>query len=103
MQNTDSKQPAGGHEAYGVTERLNGGDPLDEAIAELRVNGYTVIPSALSAEFVRNLGLVLDRVYGQQVGEIGGRACSTRCTTPTSPAACSPTRPSSSKSRRHRR
>jgi ectoine hydroxylase-related dioxygenase (phytanoyl-CoA dioxygenase family) len=72
MQTTDSMRPAASHEAYGVTEQLNGGDPTDEAIAELRVNGYTVIPSALPAEFVRNLGLALDRAYAQQVGEIGG-------------------------------
>jgi ectoine hydroxylase-related dioxygenase (phytanoyl-CoA dioxygenase family) len=74
MQATDSMPPPAGHEAYGVTERLSGGDATDEAIAELRVNGYTVIPSALPAEFVRDLGLALDRAYARQVGEIGGES-----------------------------
>lgn len=74
MQTTDFNQPTGSYEAYGVTERLSDGDPTDEAVAELRINGWTVIPSALPVEFVRNLGVALDRAYAQQVDEIGGES-----------------------------
>jgi ectoine hydroxylase-related dioxygenase (phytanoyl-CoA dioxygenase family) len=72
MQTTDSMPSTGSHEMYGVTERLSDGDPTDEAAAELRVNGYTVIPSALPDEFIRSLGVALDRTYARQVEEIGG-------------------------------
>jgi hypothetical protein len=74
MQATDSMQPLADHEAYGVTERLNGGDPTDEAIAELRINGYTVMPSGLPAEFVGSLGVALELAYERQVEEIGGES-----------------------------
>lgn len=74
MKTTDPMLPAGSHEAYGVTERLSDGDPTDEAVAELRINGCTVIPSGLPAEFVRQLGPALDRAYAQQVEEIGGES-----------------------------
>lgn len=74
MQTTDDLQPTGGHDAYGVTERLSDGDPTDEAVAELRINGCTLIPSGLPAEFVRNLGVALDRAYARQVDEIGGES-----------------------------
>ncbi|MGH8295389.1 MAG: phytanoyl-CoA dioxygenase family protein [Steroidobacteraceae bacterium] len=55
-----------------MTERLSEDDRTDEAIAQLRVNGCTVIPSDLPAEFVRTLGVALDHAYAQQVDEIGG-------------------------------
>lgn len=67
-------QPTGGHDTYGVTERLSNDDPTDEAVAELRINGCTVIPSGLPAEFVCNLGVALDRAYARQVEEIGGES-----------------------------
>lgn len=66
MQTTD--------EMYGVTERLSDGDPTDEVAAELRVNGYAVLPSALPAEFIRSLGVTLERTYARQVEEIGGES-----------------------------
>lgn len=74
MQSTDSMQPTGGHDTYGVTERLSDDDSTDEAVAELRINGCTVIPSGLPAEFVCNLGVALDRSYARQVEEIGGES-----------------------------
>ncbi len=65
-------QTTSNHEAYGVIERFSDADGIDEAIAELTVNGYTVVPSGLPATFVEHLGAELDRVYAEQVAEMGG-------------------------------
>jgi hypothetical protein len=65
------EQPAG---AYGVLERLQQGDQIDEAVAELRINGYTVLDGGYSPEFIEALKLGLDRTYAKQVSEIGSES-----------------------------
>lgn len=57
--------------AYGVTERLRQDDFIDEMVAELLINGYTILPSKLPPEFVESLKATLDHVYEKQVSEIG--------------------------------
>lgn len=58
-------------DAYGVNERLRQDDFIDELVAELLVNGCTVLPSGFPSEFVESLKESLDSVYEQQVSEIG--------------------------------
>ncbi|QNB10659.1 phytanoyl-CoA dioxygenase [Paraburkholderia bannensis] len=65
----DSNTPVSTH---GVARRLAGEDVVDEAAAEMRVNGYTVIDSGLSAEFIERLKTGIDRIYSTQVSELGG-------------------------------
>ncbi|SDI11831.1 phytanoyl-CoA dioxygenase family protein [Paraburkholderia phenazinium] len=60
------------HAAYGVSERLEANDNIDEAVAELRINGYAVLESGLSRDFLDTLKGDLDRVYSRQVQEMGG-------------------------------
>jgi ectoine hydroxylase-related dioxygenase (phytanoyl-CoA dioxygenase family) len=60
--------------AYGVSERLRETDPIDEAIAELRINGYTTLASGFSTEFIDSLKAGLDRTYAKQVAEIGAES-----------------------------
>ncbi|GGP18186.1 phytanoyl-CoA dioxygenase family protein [Silvimonas iriomotensis] len=57
--------------AYGVSEQLEQADQIDEAIAELRINGYTTLASGFSAEFIESLKAGLDRAYAKQIAEIG--------------------------------
>jgi ectoine hydroxylase-related dioxygenase (phytanoyl-CoA dioxygenase family) len=56
---------------YGVSERLSQNDAIDEAMAELCINGYTVLPSGFSPNFIESLKDGLDRAYAKQVAEIG--------------------------------
>lgn len=56
---------------YGITERFPHGDEIDEAVAELRINGYTVIQSGFSPDFIASLQDGLERAYVKQVAEIG--------------------------------
>ena len=58
---------------YGVLDRIAARDEIDEIAAELRVNGYAVLPSGLSPETIDQLKMCLDRVYEEQVREIGGQ------------------------------
>lgn len=60
--------------AYGVTERLPQADLIDEAVAELRVNGYTTLASGFSAERIDSLKDGLDRTYARQIAEIGSES-----------------------------
>jgi ectoine hydroxylase-related dioxygenase (phytanoyl-CoA dioxygenase family) len=60
--------------AYGIRERLPQRDLLDEAAAELAINGYTVIDSGLGAGELSDMRKALDAVYRRQVREIGGVA-----------------------------
>jgi ectoine hydroxylase-related dioxygenase (phytanoyl-CoA dioxygenase family) len=58
--------------AYGVSQQLPSGGEFDELAAELRINGYTVLPSGFDAGFIESLKPALERVYAEQVAEIGG-------------------------------
>jgi ectoine hydroxylase-related dioxygenase (phytanoyl-CoA dioxygenase family) len=60
------------HGTHGVLERLKAEDAYDEVAAELRVNGYAILGSGFSAEFIEGLKAGLDRAYATQVSEIGG-------------------------------
>jgi ectoine hydroxylase-related dioxygenase (phytanoyl-CoA dioxygenase family) len=59
---------------YGVSERLSQNDAIDEAVAELCINGFTVLPSGFSPAFIDSLKNGLDRAYAKQVAEIGSEA-----------------------------
>ncbi|MFM0011361.1 phytanoyl-CoA dioxygenase family protein [Paraburkholderia sediminicola] len=47
-------------------------DYIDEVAAELRINGYAVLQSGLSRDFLDSLKDDLDRTYLRQAQEIGG-------------------------------
>jgi len=57
---------------YGVTEVFESGDFLDEAIVELLIKGYTLIPSGFSDTCLSDLSQTLDLVYEKQCEELGG-------------------------------
>lgn len=57
--------------AYGVSERLPQTDAISEAVAELRVNGYTALSSGFTSDFIDSLKVGLDRTYKKQINEIG--------------------------------
>jgi hypothetical protein len=57
---------------YGVTEFFESENFLDEALVELLIKGYTLIPSGLSNSGLSNLSQTLDLVYAKQCEEIGG-------------------------------
>ncbi|MHB9839845.1 phytanoyl-CoA dioxygenase family protein [Paraburkholderia terrae] len=56
---------------HGVTQRLASEDAIDEAVAELRINGYTIIESGLPAALIEKLKSGIDRIYQTQIGEFG--------------------------------
>ncbi|MEM5289730.1 phytanoyl-CoA dioxygenase family protein [Paraburkholderia sabiae] len=56
---------------HGVSQRLACEDVIDEAVAELRINGYTVIDSGLPAELIEKLKSGIDRIYQTQIRELG--------------------------------
>jgi ectoine hydroxylase-related dioxygenase (phytanoyl-CoA dioxygenase family) len=56
---------------HGVTQRLTSEDTVDEAVAELRVNGYTIIDGGFPAELIQRLKTGIDRIYQTQVSEFG--------------------------------
>jgi ectoine hydroxylase-related dioxygenase (phytanoyl-CoA dioxygenase family) len=59
---------------HGVTQRLSADDVIDEAYAELRINGFTVLESDIPLEVIERLKQSVDRIYQQQVDELGGEA-----------------------------
>ncbi|MEX3954872.1 phytanoyl-CoA dioxygenase family protein [Trinickia sp. EG282A] len=59
-------------QTYGVIDRMAAADAIDEAVAELRINGYTVLDSKLPVDFLDRLKSKLDHVYEVQVREAGG-------------------------------
>ncbi len=60
--------------SYGVTERFEPADEIEEALLELTINGYTVLDSGFDPGFIADLRTRLDRVYAEQVREAGGVA-----------------------------
>jgi len=56
---------------HGVAQRLASEDAIDEAVAELRVNGYTIIESGLPAGLIDRLKSGIDRIYQTQIDEFG--------------------------------
>ncbi|MFM0029604.1 phytanoyl-CoA dioxygenase family protein [Paraburkholderia madseniana] len=53
---------------------MSDADALDEAAAELRINGYTVLEGGLSRDRIDALKAGLDRTYRRQAEELGGEA-----------------------------
>jgi ectoine hydroxylase-related dioxygenase (phytanoyl-CoA dioxygenase family) len=66
--------PAGSCGAYGVSRRLPQRDALDEAAAELAIDGYTVLDSGLDARELDAIGAAIDRAYARQAQEMGGES-----------------------------
>jgi hypothetical protein len=56
---------------HGVVQRLASEDAIDEAVAELRINGYTIIQSGLPAGLIEQLKSGIDRIYQTQIDEFG--------------------------------
>jgi hypothetical protein len=56
---------------HGVAQRLASEDAIDEAVAELRINGYTIIESGLPAGLIDRLKSGIDRIYQAQIDEFG--------------------------------
>jgi len=63
---------AGVARGYGIVERSVADDAIARAAERIRLIGYTVLPSGLSAEQVADLGTRLERVMDRQVQEFGG-------------------------------
>jgi ectoine hydroxylase-related dioxygenase (phytanoyl-CoA dioxygenase family) len=63
-----------GAAGYGIHERERSGDQVARHAEQIRLVGYTVVPSGLSAAQVEDLGVRLDAVLAQQVDEFGGAA-----------------------------
>jgi ectoine hydroxylase-related dioxygenase (phytanoyl-CoA dioxygenase family) len=60
------------HPTHGVVSRYSASDIIDEHLAELRVNGYTVLRTGATAAQLADLGDRLDTVYASQCEEMGG-------------------------------
>lgn len=58
--------------SYGVSRRMPSADTFDEAIADLRVNGFTVLESGIDSALLSELKDRLDAAYLAQVNELGG-------------------------------
>ncbi|KAE8759329.1 phytanoyl-CoA dioxygenase [Paraburkholderia madseniana] len=56
---------------HGVTQRLASEDAIDEAVAEMRINGYTILDSGLPADVIERLKSGIDRIYQAQISEFG--------------------------------
>ncbi|MFL9952491.1 phytanoyl-CoA dioxygenase family protein [Paraburkholderia nemoris] len=56
---------------HGVTQRLASEDAIDEAVAEMRINGYTILDSGLPADVIERLKSGIDRIYQTQISEFG--------------------------------
>lgn len=57
---------------HGVTSRLDATDDIDERLAELAVNGYTVLDSQVPEDMLQRLSAGLDQTYAAQCAELGG-------------------------------
>jgi len=64
---------------HGVLHRAAHADALDVHVDELRFEGFTLVPSGLSADELVTLRARLDDVYGRQMVEMGGEAELARC------------------------
>jgi ectoine hydroxylase-related dioxygenase (phytanoyl-CoA dioxygenase family) len=60
------------HPTHGVVARYSAADIVDEHLAELRVNGYTVLRTDATSAELADLGDKLDTVYALQCDEMGG-------------------------------
>jgi len=56
---------------YGVFDSLSNSSVEDLAVAELEVNGYTLIPSGIKSDEIKLAKLKIDLINEVQVGEIG--------------------------------
>lgn len=57
---------------YGVNETFIAKDAIDRHMEEIFYLGYTVVENVLSPEQVKKLGDTNDRVYAEQIEELGG-------------------------------
>ncbi|PMS37505.1 phytanoyl-CoA dioxygenase PhyH [Trinickia symbiotica] len=60
------------HSTHGVAMRLNEADLIDERLAELMVNGYTILDSGMPDAALVDLRARLDSVYSAQCVEMDG-------------------------------
>lgn len=60
-------------QTYGVLERFEAKDEIDECIIEFAIDGYTVLPSGLTADELAAIRAELDTLYERQSAEIGGK------------------------------
>jgi ectoine hydroxylase-related dioxygenase (phytanoyl-CoA dioxygenase family) len=58
--------------SYGVVEQEAAGDALARHVESIRLAGYTVVPGAVAAADVTELGARLDAVLARQADEFGG-------------------------------
>jgi ectoine hydroxylase-related dioxygenase (phytanoyl-CoA dioxygenase family) len=57
---------------FGVKEFASAATDLERGVEEIKLLGYTIVPNALTAEELVSARLKLDRIYNQQVEEVGG-------------------------------
>lgn len=60
------------HSTHGIIDRHNAADVIDEHLAELRVNGYTILRTEATRAELANLRDRLNAVYALQCDELGG-------------------------------
>src|SRR6266508_1717597 len=60
---------------YGVTETALATDEVGQAVEEIERDGYTVLDTERSKDMLQEMRDRLDRIYAQQVEEIGGEEC----------------------------
>jgi ectoine hydroxylase-related dioxygenase (phytanoyl-CoA dioxygenase family) len=64
---------------HGVTRRHQQADETDGYVEDLRLVGYTLVPSGLSAAELAGLRSELDAIYERQAAELGGEDALRRC------------------------
>ncbi|MCP3726163.1 phytanoyl-CoA dioxygenase family protein [Paraburkholderia sp. CNPSo 3272] len=57
---------------YGISSRMLAEDSIEEVAVELRVNGYAILDSGFTPEFLDVIKDDLERVYKSQAQELGG-------------------------------
>ena len=57
---------------FGVKEFSSANSRLEQAVEEIKLLGYTIVPSVLTAEELVAAREKIDRIYAEQVNEVGG-------------------------------
>lgn len=57
---------------FGVKEFTSAGSQLDQAVEDIKLLGYTIVPDVLNVEELQAAREKIDSIYAQQVDEVGG-------------------------------
>ncbi len=64
---------------HGVLQRSQTSDAIEANVEDLRLRGYTLVPSGLTSDELESLREELDRIYQTQLDELGGEEALARC------------------------